>query len=120
MKFYKNEATGEFTAVREGEAFDAAGMTEVIPNTTDAAKEKHVPVITREGQTVTVAVGDVAHPMLENHYIQWILLETKNGEQRAELSPGEEPCAQFFVEEQDEVLAAYELCNLHGLWKGTL
>ena len=119
MKFYKAES-GEITAVREGEAFDAAGMTEVSPNTTDAAKEKHVPVLAREGQTVTVTVGSTAHPMQDVHYIEWILLETANGEQRAELKPAEEPCAQFFVEEDEEVIAAYALCNLHGLWRGTL
>lgn len=119
MKFYKAE-TGEITAVRADETFDAAGMTEIIPNTTDAAKEKHVPVLSREGQTVTVTVGSAAHPMLDNHYIEWILLETASGEQRTELKPGEEPCAQFFVDEDEEIVAAYALCNLHGLWQGTL
>ena len=89
-----------------------------IPRTVRA--KSMCPWYTQRGQTVTVTVGRVEHSMLEAHFIQWILLETKNGEQRAELSPGEEPCAQFFVEEDDEVLAAYELCNLHGLWKGTL
>ena len=68
MKFYKAE-TGEITAVRADETFDAAGMTEIIPNTTDAAKEKHVPVLSREGQTVTVTVGSAAHPMLDNHWL---------------------------------------------------
>lgn len=110
MQFYKNPETGEIVT----EA--AEGFTEIIPNTVDAAKEKHVPVISREGQTVTVEVGSVAHPMLDNHYIGWILLETKGGQQRKELNPGEEPAAQFFVDEDDEIIAAYEFCNLHGLW----
>ena len=120
MKFYKDNQTNEIIAVRDGETIDEAGKTEVIPNTTDAAQEKHVPVITREGQTVTVTVGSVAHPMLENHFIQWIILETASGTERRELQPGEEPAAQFFAEEDDEIIAAYEFCNLHGIWKGTL
>ena len=63
-----------------------------------------------------VTVGEVIHPMLDNHYIGWILLETKNGEERKELKPGEEPVAQFFAAEDDEIVAAYAWCNLHGLW----
>ena len=116
MKFYKNNEIGEILAVRADETADTAGMTEITPNTTDAAKEKHVPVIAREGQTVTVTVGSAAHPMLENHYIQWIILETQNGVEKKELNPGEEPAAQFFVAEDDTVIAAYESCNLHGIW----
>ena len=92
-------------------------MEELIPNTTDAAGEKHVPVIAREGQNVTVTVGSVAHPMLEAHYIQWIALETKQGMQRKTLEPGAEPKAAFALAEGDEPVAAYEYCNLHGLWK---
>lgn len=111
MKFYQNKETGEFIT----EAME--GYEEIVPNTVDAAKEKHVPVISREGQTVTVTVGEVAHPMLENHYIGWIVLETKNSEERKELKPGEEPVAQFYVSEDDTVIAAYAYCNLHGLWK---
>ena len=78
---------------------------------------KHVPVISREGQTVTVAVGSVLHPMTDVHYIAWILLETKNGEERKALQPGEEPVAQFYVAEDDEIIAAYEYCTLHGIWQ---
>ena len=111
MKFYQNPQTGEIVT----EA--AEGFSEVIPNTVDAAKEKHIPVISREGQTVTVAVGSVAHPMTEAHYIGWVLLETENGSERKELQPGEEPEVQFFAEEDERILAAYAFCNLHGLWK---
>lgn len=92
-------------------------MKELIPNTTDAAGEKHVPVIQVEGNKVTVTVGSVEHPMLDNHYIMWIALETKQGHQRKELHPGEKPCAEFMICDDDEVVAAYEYCNLHGLWK---
>lgn len=93
-------------------------MTELIPGTTDAATEKHVPVITVNGNMVTVKVGEVSHPMAPEHYIQWIALQTKFGNQRKQLKPGEEPEACFALCEGDEVIAAYEYCNLHGLWKG--
>jgi superoxide reductase len=89
-------------------------------NTTDAATEKHVPVITVNGNTVTVEVGSVAHPMLEEHFIQWIYLETKQGAQRKCLKPGEEPKAVFALAADDAVVAAYEYCNIHGLLKATV
>ena len=92
-------------------------MQEIIPGTTDAAQEKHVPVIQKEGNKVTVTVGEVEHPMLEEHYIQWISIETKEGNQRKILKPGEAPTAVFMLTESDELIAAYEYCNLHGLWK---
>jgi len=92
-------------------------MSEIIPNTTDAAQEKHVPVIEVSGQKVTVKVGSVEHPMTEAHYIQWIALETKEGNQRKELKPEGKPVAEFTMCEGDEVVAAYAYCNLHGLWK---
>ena len=86
----------------------------VTPNTTDGAHEKHVPVIEQHGDYVTVKVGSVEHPMLEVHYIQWIVLETATGYQKHDLKPGEKPEAHFAVTEP--VVAAYEYCNLHGLW----
>lgn len=92
-------------------------MVEMVPNTTDGALEKHVPVIEVNGRDVTVTVGSVDHPMLEEHYIMWIALETKQGAQRKELKPGQAPRACFALAEGDEVVAAYEYCNLHGLWK---
>lgn len=88
---------------------------ELTPNTTDGAYEKHVPVIEQHGDHVTVKVGSVAHPMLPEHYIEWIILETRTGVQRKDLKPGDKPEADFAVTEP--VLAAYEYCNLHGLWK---
>ena len=92
-------------------------MQELVPNTGDGAGEKHVPVYEREGNEVVVRVGSVAHPMLENHYIEWIMLCTKAGNQRKLLKPGEEPVARFLVNPDDEVLDVYEYCNLHGLYK---
>ncbi len=95
-------------------------MTEITANTTDAAVEKHVPVVKVEGNKVTVCVGEAAHPMLEEHHIAWIILETKQGYQKKDLAVGAEPKAEFALSEGDEAVAAYEYCNLHGLWKKEL
>lgn len=88
--------------------------TPLTPNTEDAAFEKHVPVIEHIGDSVTVRVGSVAHPMLDAHYITFIVLETATGYQKHDLKPGDVPEAHFAVTEP--VIAAYEYCNLHGLW----
>ena len=88
---------------------------ELTANTVDAAQEKHVPVIKLSGDTVTVKVGSVEHPSLDAHYIEWIILETSGGMQMKWLKPGMKPEATFRTEEK--VVAAYEYCNLHGLWK---
>ena len=95
-------------------------MTELIPNTTDAATEKHVPVIEVSGRDVTVKIGSVEHPMVPEHHIDFIVLETNLGTQRKFLDPAGKPEAKFVLAEGEEVIAAYEYCNLHGFWKGTL
>lgn len=92
-------------------------MKEIVPGTVDAAVEKHIPVYSREGNLVQVTVGAVEHPMQDAHYIEWISLQTKKGNQRKVLKPGDEPKACFALCEGDEVEAAYAYCNLHGLWK---
>lgn len=91
-------------------------MTELIPGSIDAAVEKHVPVVTVDGNTVTIEVGSVTHPMLPEHYIQWIQLQTDAGAYRKCLKPGEAPKAVFILSGEKPV-AAFEYCNLHGLWK---
>ena len=92
-------------------------MQEMVANTVDASQEKHVPVVTRNGNEVVVSVGSVEHPMLPAHYIEWICIQTKQGKQRKLLQPGEKPEARFALSDGDELIAAYEYCNLHGLWK---
>lgn len=92
-------------------------MNELVAGTTDAAVEKHVPVYQVEGNKVYVTVGEVEHPMLPEHYIEWISLQTKQGNQRKELKPGEEPKVCFSLCKEDEVEAVYAYCNLHSLWK---
>ena len=91
-------------------------MVEIKPNTTDAAVEKHVPVVEKNGNTVTVSVGSVTHPMEEKHYIEWVALQSKNTIQFKALKPGETPKAVFALVDGDEVIRAYAYCNLHGLW----
>ncbi|MCD7903106.1 MAG: desulfoferrodoxin [Oscillospiraceae bacterium] len=92
-------------------------MTEIIPGTTDAAAEKHVPNYKVEGNLVKMNVGSVDHPMLQEHYIEWIAFKTKQGVQLKELKPGEKPTATFALSEGDEVEDVYAYCNLHSLWK---
>ena len=90
-------------------------MTELKANTVEASHEKHIPVVTVEGSKVKVAVGSAAHPMTPEHYIQWIYLETAHGGQRKALTPDSAPEAVFTFED-DQPLAVYAYCNLHGLW----
>lgn len=122
MKFYRCAHCGKMIAVvkETGVPVYCCGepMQEVVPNTVDAATEKHVPVYEVSGNTVHVKVGSVAHPMLPEHYIEWIALQTKQGNQRKQLKPGDAPEACFAICDGDEVEAVYEYCNLHGLWKG--
>lgn len=92
--------------------------TELIANTSDGAHEKHVPVIISSGSEVKVEVGSVEHPSLETHYIEFVVLETNTGIHTKWLKPGMKPEAEFRLAEGEKVLAAYEYCNLHGLWKG--
>lgn len=94
-----------------------APMTELVAGTTDASVEKHVPVYEIKGNIVEVVVGSVLHPMSEEHYIEWVSLQTKTGNQRKALKPGDEPKVCFVICEGDEVEAVYAYCNLHSLWK---
>lgn len=91
-------------------------MQPITENTVDAAHEKHVPVVTREGRRVSVNVGSIDHPMVPEHYIEWIYLETKAGKQCKYLHPGEAPHATFYIADDDEIIKVYEYCNIHGLW----
>ena len=94
-------------------------MKELVANTSDGATEKHVPVVEKQDGAVVVKVGSVAHPMTAEHWIQWIAAVTEKGIFRKNLSPSEKPEAVFCTC-TDEIVAVYEYCNLHGLWKTTL
>ena len=121
MKFYRCEVCGQIVAVVKKKPCPVMccgkPMQEIVAGSVDASAEKHVPVVVREGGVVTVSVGSVAHPMAEEHYIEWIALKTKGGNQRKALKPGDEPKAVFYIAGDDEIEAAYAYCNLHGLWK---
>ena len=121
MKFYVCKHCGNIIAYAKNKGVPVMccgeKMTELVPGSVDAASEKHVPVISVEGNKVTVTVGEVAHPMAEEHFIEWIALETAEGNQRKELKPGQKPEAVFMMTESDKVVSAYAYCNLHGLWK---
>jgi desulfoferrodoxin ferrous iron-binding domain len=95
-------------------------MAELKPNTTDAASEKHVPVVKVDGNVLTVTVGSTLHPMTEAHLIEWIYIQTRQGGQRKSLKAGDKPEAVFALADGDEAVAAYAYCNLHGLWKADL
>ena len=95
-------------------------MQQLQANTTDAAQEKHVPVVEVKGNSVVVRVGSVAHPMTEEHSIQWIYLQTEQGAQRKNLQPGSAPEAVFELAGGDKLVAVMAYCNLHGLWAAEL
>ena len=92
-------------------------MAEIIPSTTDASVEKHVPVSTVDGTVVKVNVGSVEHPMADDHYIEWISLQTTAGNQRKFLKPGDKPHVSFAICDGEEIEAVFAYCNLHSLWK---
>lgn len=121
MKFYKCGKCGQTVAVIKGSPCSpfccGQEMIEMIPGTTDAAVEKHVPVYEVKDGVVDVCVGSVAHPMTEEHLIEWIAVETAAGFQLKKLAAAAEPKAAFSLCEGEEVLGVYAYCNLHGLWK---
>ena len=93
-------------------------MKELVPNTTDGAKEKHVPVIERQGNKVTVKVGEVAHPMTNEHYILFVELIAGDTVLRHDFKVGDTQAeATFLVEDEQVPLIAREYCNLHGFWR---
>lgn len=94
-------------------------MEELIPNTVEASNEKHLPAVSVNGGEVLVAVGSVEHPMVAEHFIEWVVLETENGSQRKFLQPGEKPEVSFLLNGEKPV-AVYAYCNIHGLWKTEL
>ena len=121
QKFYVCEHCGNIvTKVKDkGVPVMCCGqkMTEIVPGTVDAAVEKHIPVYEVKDGIVKVSVGEVNHPMLEAHYIEWVVLQTNKGVQRKYLVPDHEPKVDVAILADEEVEAVYAYCNLHGLWK---
>ncbi len=94
-------------------------MVKLEPGTVEASQEKHIPVVTVDGATVKVDVGSVTHPMEKEHSILWVYLQTDQGGQRKCLKAGDAPVVTFALSNEQSV-AAYAYCNLHGLWKADI
>jgi len=94
-------------------------MQELVPGSVDAAVEKHLPVVKVEGDTLTVTVGSVDHPMTEEHWIEWVYVLTDKGGQRKEMHPGDKPELTFALG-GDKPVSVFAYCNLHGLWRTNL
>ena len=120
QKFLKCEKCGNIVAVvyESGVPLMCCGqkMNQIIPGSVEASVEKHIPVFEVKDNKVYVTVGSTIHPMVEEHFIEWISIQTKYGNQRKALVPGQKPEVCFSICEGDEVEAVYAYCNLHGLW----
>ena len=121
MKYYVCKKCGKIIAMVKDSGVPTIccgqPMQELVPGMTDGAAEKHVPVVSMDGCVVHVQIGEVWHPSVKEHYIEWIAIETKEGYQIKDLKPGEAPMADFALSDSDVLVAAYEHCNIHGLWK---
>lgn len=124
MQVFKCDACGEMVVVLHGSGCEPAccgkPMQRLAENSVDAAKEKHVPVVERTADGFRVAVGSVPHPMESDHFIEWIELYARSGEDaglccRKFLNPGEKPEARFSLRAKE--VSVREYCNKHGLWR---
>ena len=122
-KFYLCEHCGNLIGMihNAGVPMKCCGqnMKMLEPGVVEASHEKHIPVVTVEGNTVKVEIGSVAHPMTEEHSIEWVYLQTCRGGQRKALKPGNAPVVTFALADETPC-AVYAYCNLHGLWKTDL
>ena len=116
-RIFLNKKTNELVLIIRGAQALGDDFVELKANTTDGAREKHVPNVEFEGNEVIARVGSVRHPMTEEHHISFIILETNKTCQIKYLTIQEEPEAKFIINEGEKPVAVYEYCNLHGLWK---
>lgn len=120
MKFYECKTCGNIIILLEDSKVVPVCcqevMSEIIPSTKDGAKEKHVPIVIRKDNEITVQVGEIIHPMEMDHYIKWIVLETDKGKYIHYLEPGQEPVTKFCICDSEKVIAVYEYCSVHSLW----
>ena len=122
MKYYACDTCGNVVEVIRDSAIIplccGTSMRLIIPNNNEVGSlEKHIPVYKQYGNKIVVQVGDVLHPMSEEHYIKWIALETDKGVKIQYLKPDDKPTACFCLTCNEKFIAAYAYCNLHGLWK---
>jgi superoxide reductase len=115
LKVYECEKCNK--TVISKEELKLEGFKELIAGSTDAAQEKHVPVVTKKCKTVQVDVGSVAHPMTAEHLIEWVAVETNEGYKVEYLDAGKAPVVVFVINDGETVEGVYAYCNLHGLWK---
>lgn len=113
-KFYKEIKTGKIFPVENEKEIDKDNFIELKANTTDGAKEKHIPVYEKKQNQILVTIGSIEHPMTEEHYIKWIAMATERGIKIIDLNPQMPPKVTFEYQENSII---YAYCNLHGLWK---
>lgn len=123
VKFYVCKKCGKIVGMIKGSACPTMccgeAMEELIPGAVEGSGEKHIPVVTVEENIVKVNVGSVDHPMLPEHFINWVYLKTDKGGHRKNLEPGSAPYVEFALIDE-KPLAVYEYCNIHGLWKADI
>ena len=121
MKFYRCNVCGKIVAViKETDSKLICcnePMSELVAGSIDAAKEKHVPKVEIKDNTVLVSVGEIEHPMTQEHLIEWVMVETENGNLFKKLKAGDKPFVSFSLPENEKAVNVYSYCNLHGLWK---
>ncbi len=121
MEFFRCDTCGNIITIikKSGAPVSCCGqtMTKLIAGSSDGAFEKHVPVVSVDGNKVTVKVGEVEHPMIDAHYIEWICIQTSTGSAFKYLKPEQKPEAVFTLADGEDFECAYAFCNLHGLWK---
>ena len=114
VRFYQCKECGLMAVAMNGK--EIPGLKELVPNTVDASGEKHLPVVKVEGDKLIARIGSVDHPMVPEHFIEWVYLRTDRGVQRKALVPGGAPQVSFVLGEGEKAEAVYAYCNLHGLW----
>lgn len=121
MEFYKCKHCGNIIAYVKNTGVKVVcckePMERVIANSVDASQEKHVPIVEINGNDVRVLVSTIEHPMAEEHFIEWVAIETKFGNQRKILTPNSKPEVSFSLVGDDEIKNVYAYCNIHGLWR---
>ena len=115
MRIYQCEKCNKIVVSKE--QLNLAGYVELEAGVKEASLEKHVPVVSSRCGKIKVDVGSVAHPMTEDHLIEWVLVETEQGYQIKYLTANSEPVCDFALAGGDKLVAVYAYCNLHGLWK---
>lgn len=138
LNFYYCDVCGNLIEVVEASGVTPSccgqDMIKLLPAKEDVGYEKHVPVIAykqcitailpdgscKDVCLVRIRVGENEHPMMENHRIEWIFLETDRGVYRRCMKGCENPKTSFFIDKKEQVRAIYSFCNLHGLWVNTV